>query len=767
MVLSWSRRVAATIVLLPALGLEALAQDSPTLRIFVVDAAGKAVAGASVSLGDGENSRRFSARTADNGRAALEDVPAGFYHLGVEHPGFRPYQSERLDLPARNRELITVVLEGAFRDEVTVVAHSPLVTATGIDVPIADTPLNGGAVGAELIAQQGALTLSAALRNVAGAHARVDYGLYESYTFRGTSGDLDNVLLVDGIRQEGNRVSAQLSHVERVEVLRGPASVLYGNDAFGAAVNFVRKKPQAERVHEIAAGAGSWQDLRFEGGTTGAWGSRIQYRLDAGMSGADAWRGTRPRRLNVTPTLSWFPDARSNLVARYTYVRDRFRPDGGRPAALAGDPRLPHDRRLNTPNDFALSRDHNLHVTYSRQLGARSQLENTLALRQFDDEYFGAESYSLAGSRIERSALYFLHDRTPLMNRLTWSAAARLGVPHRLLAGYDYQRYRSDTDRSAFVPVTGLELPGLADLEPARDRLPVARFIRFEQDVHAVYVQDHVELGSRVKALAGARFDRYSRWSRTDPVTNGAAALGPVIERELDALTGRAGVVFRATDAYALYGSLSTAFRPNLQVPFDGRVLEPERGRQWELGQRLELFTGRLAANLAAFDLVKRNVTFSRIGNVFDQAGRVESRGFELDVEARPATGTVLSLNYSVTDAKFADFFAGTRDLTGLRPRNVPRHTANLWATKQLGRLSVAFGAQQVGRAYADNGNSVAFGDYTLLDAALAWRRGGLEIRVNVQNLLDADDYFTSAIYDTQLYPGARRSALLSLRLRL
>ncbi len=740
------------------------AQASGSLRGRVTDASQLNVQGAKLTLTNLATNASQTAVSDSNGAYHFTNVTPGWYELTVRSESFQIFTQRRLSISGETT--FDLRLEpGAVREEIVVLGSSELSTATKLDVAVRDTPITGGAISRTLIEQQGGVTLANVLRNVSGAHARVDYGLYQSLTFRGFSGDRDNVLLIDGIRNEGNRVNTQLSHIERVEVLKGPASVLYGAEAFSGAVNLIRKRPSAEPHYEGSFSVGSFQEYRGSFGATGGITDNLLYRFDVGGIAANQWRDTKPRLFNISPSLYWYPTSRAQFTLHYTFTRDRFATDGGLPTVNGAIVNVPLDRRYNTPNDFALSRDHNLQFTFNYQVGERSEVRNLTSIRRYDDEYFSAELYTPNGTSLQRGSLYFLHERNPILNQLQYTTTQQWGVKHRIVTGWEYQYFPNVTDRANFTTITPIDIFRPNETEPVRDRLPTARFIHFRQNINALYAQDHLELTPRLKALLGLRYDIFRRRSRTDPVTNGVSTLGTVVNRDLESLTGRAGLVYSVARGFSVYGSFGTAFRPNLQVPLDGRVLEPESGRQFEVGQRLEAFSGRLAWNAALYHYVKRNVTFARPGPFFDQAGKVRSRGFETDVELRPATTLIVTANYALTDAKFEDFFVGTTNLTGLRPQYIPRHTANLWATKWFKeRVGLAVGANYVGIMFSDNANQVRLGNYVLADAAVFLRLKQAEFAVNLNNLFNRRRYFNTAIYDFQLYPGAPFNALFTVR---
>jgi iron complex outermembrane recepter protein len=314
----------------------------------------------------------------------------------------------------------------------------------------------GRSVSGRIVDSQGAAIANArdlvsALKNVPGVNAFTTYGVYEYYAFRGF---LDSVQLVDGVRNEGNRINTQLTNVERVEVLKGPSSALYGGGALGATVNLIRKKPSATPTYEFVASAGSWGTWRGAAGAGGPLGNTTMYRLDIGGETAEGYRHNDATRFTSTPSLAWRLGDASQLNVYYTFNRDRFCGDAGLPLVdsdLDVPVRdnvldVPFDRNYRTPQDDATSVDHNLQVVFARQLTPSWGFRNAFSYRHFDDEYFLSEGVTFDPPRtILRDYLYFKHHRRPLTNLAGSTGALAKGVRQNVVFGWEGQRYHNYT----------------------------------------------------------------------------------------------------------------------------------------------------------------------------------------------------------------------------------------------------------------------------------------------------------------------------------
>jgi iron complex outermembrane receptor protein len=767
--LAYARRVlVVSFTLLIAAG--AYAQDSASvLRGRVLDPDGLAVVGATVTAGEGK------VTTASNGEFVFATLRPGTYTLAAESPGFKRSELTVTTGATAMRPVEVRLAIDSFATSVDVTGvKDRTVSVSKLNVPVKELPATINIVTSETIAEQGTNDLVSALKNVNSIYPYVGYGVYESYVFRGFT---ESVQLVDGVRTEGNRINTQTANVERIEVLKGPGSVLSGNEAFGGTVNLVRKKPSAERLYDLTMSAGSWGSRRVSGGASGPLvGNSLLYRLDFSYAQADGWRGNEQTRVNVTPSIDWIPTMRDRVSFYLTFNRDRFATDSGIPVINGEVPNIPSDRRLNAANDFARSLDLNYQWRYAHTLGRGIELRDTLSYRYFDDQYLSTEGMIFtAPSTISRKYLYFQHHRRPWLNQMELAVARHALVDHRLVAGYEYQRYNNVTDRSSASDQLAPAIDLFNPIESSPDiPTPLTRLDFFRNTYHAAYVHDQMDVTSRLHLHVAGRQDWYDRFNHNDPVsTAGIVTAGPSTRRETAAFTTRAGAVYQFTPAYSTYASYATSFRPVNTVPADGRNLDPETGRQYEVGQRFETAGGRLVFNNAVYEILKRNVAIARGGGLFDQAGEQRSRGAEVEVTGEPMPLLHVTGSYGYTRAVFPYFISGGADLSGKTPRFTPRHTFSLWSGYET-RHGVGgnIGARYVSSVFTNNTNTTKWGGYTLVDAALSLNRGMVRYGVNLNNITNRR-YFVGSItgvdsrgVSEQLYPGRAREVLFTVALR-
>jgi iron complex outermembrane receptor protein len=765
-----------------------LAQGTREIRGQISDQNQGSVSGATVILVDPTTQRSSRTISDARGEYRLDTLP-GRYRLRVTREGFQPI--EKSVEVAEQALILDLTLEPAQLGEVVnIVADAGGLTAAKLDVPLRDVPISLNTIPAELLESQAQNDLVSALRNVSSVNSYVGFGVYEYYRVRGFE---QAVQLLDGVRNEGNRMNTQLNSIESVEVLKGPASVLYGGGAIGGAINLVRKRPQRDPAWDLTVAGGSFATKRIAGGVTGGLiGDKLLGRLDFGFEDADGWRANSARRFNVTPSLLWLISPRDQINFHLTINRDRFATDAGIPVVGNQVPTIPMDRRFNTPQDFALSHDYNTRIYYTRTISEEIQFRNTFSYRYFNDEYFSAETLSVNPAvnptRVNRTFLYFDHHRRPVFNQMEGSVKFKTGVEHQAVGGWEYQRFFNFTNRSAAASTGTTPIDLFNPVETHTNRsFPISRIDSFANTFNAFYFQDQINLTKRLKAMIGGRLDLYRRWSRNDPVSNGDRRAGQRIEREKNAPTYRAGLVFQAKEWWAIYGSMATSFTPVNVVPFNQINLEPEEGRQFEIGQRLDLFQGRLNLTMAGYDIVRRNLAiFVRnipiidpvtgqsqgTGPQFDQAAAQRSRGFEFDLTGQPLAGLrrlQLVANYGYTNTSFTDYLSPSTnfDYTGRTVNFVPRHVGNFWTTYQWkSGLGGGLGGRYLSSVFTSNENDVRLGGYATWDLTAFYRRERWELTFNLFNALNKERYFVGGIYRTQLYPGRPLNYLVTLRIR-
>jgi iron complex outermembrane recepter protein len=712
--------------------------------------------------------------SAADGSFRIQGVPAGRRTLLVSGLGVA---TTRRDISVEGGESvtrITVLVDLAVNalDGITVEASRSPSRTVGIPAPLREIPLSVGTVDADRLQMQGVDNMLTALGNVTGVRPIETYGGFHHYNIRGFQ---DFVLLVDGVRDERHNISesapmSNLSTVDRVEVLKGPASVLYGHSALGGVINILRKQPSFTPAYELSAGVGSFGTRRTAVGATGPVTESLQYRFDAGLSEEEGWRGSGSTRSTAHLALRWTPSPRDEVGVQLGAMKDDYRLDAGLPTVNGVVPAgVARDTRYNSGQDFMdyerLDLQANWTRTFSPSLSLRAQ-----ASHAWDDYLYLSTEYLEVrpGNRVYREWFQFDTRVRPLQGVVELThQAERDGLRFRTMGGYAFNRIDRTRPRDRSLgEATEVDLFRPRDDQPA---VTVEEDILFvtEETIHGLYLQEFVEFDDRFRLLAGARLDLVDGLYRTDMlVTAGTPSTGTPTERTHSPVTFRLGAVWLPAPSLSVFSGYSTFFKQPRQIPVDGTPLDPETGWQAEAGVRYDP-TDRFSLTLAAYQIRKEDAIVGLGQGRFSQAGEAESQGFEVDARWDSGAGFQVSGGYSYTDAVYTSF----GNFTGNRIQYAPDHQAHLWGDYNLRSgplrgLTLSLGGNLVGDNWAGPDNAVLLPAYTVLNGALSYRLGAATLGVNVNNLLDGE-FFTTAINGFQLYPGAPRNVLVRVNWEL
>ncbi len=643
-------------------------------------------------------------------------------------------------------------------------------TATKTDTPIIDTPASIQVVPREVIKDQGATRLADVVRNVS------------SVQVGGTGGNRSDIFLIRGFA--ANRISRDgflsapsfgdagqlgLANVERVEVLKGPPSVLYGPADPGGLVNIVTKKPGAEPHYIITGRAGSFDfyesDIDFNQPLTED--GKLLARLNASYENAGSFRDyfVNSERIQVAPSLRWVPTSRTTVDFDLEYYRQDQQFDYGVVAVDGKALALPRERFLGERGDRAESDELRLQTSVDHEFNDDWSLR---ALARFSDtNATPTQSFPLGleadGRTLNRRFFAFNQDYQNYALQANLTGKFETGpLEHQLLFGADsnFTRFKSEA-RSAdldpidiFNPVYGAT-PGPLSAPGTQDR---------RIDFYGIYLQDLISFGDYWKLLLGGRFDTAkTRFDRNDV---------NVTDKWDQAFSPRAGLVYQPIDDLSIYASYTTSFLPPLSgASFDGEEFEPEEGEQFEIGVKRDWFDGRLSTTLAAYQLTRSNVSTADPQNpTFSiQVGEQRSRGVEFDVAGELAPGWNIIGSLAYLDAEV------TKDNTlpvGNRLVNAPKWSGSLWATyafqgSPLRGLEIGGGVFVVGDRKADFANQVDVDGYARVDLFARYEiNDNISLALNIENLFD-EDYVEGVVFGPNfIEPGAPRSVFGTVQIK-
>lgn len=636
-------------------------------------------------------------------------------------------------------------------------------TATKTDTPLMETPMSIHVVSKEQIESQGTQQLTQTLRYTPGLSAdiRGDTSRFDMMAFRGIGGVSDTFLYLDGLRMPrgASYLVPQIdTHLlERVEVLKGPASVMYGQAPLGGIVSMVSKRPTAERFQELGLSAGSHNRRQLawdSGGALNEDGS-LQYRLTALARKADTSVDmTQEERMLIAPSITWKPNADTQLTVMGLYQHD---PKGGFYGVLPSSGSILPNRYGPLPRHFfdgspdmnAFDRTHsNLGYEFSHRFNAQWSFKQNMRYTHMDLDSSQVGSTGLQADQrtLNRYALWSQEKLNALNIDTQLQGTLHAGaVQHQVLLGVDLQHDRwQQTQGYGAAPTLDILNPdyGQAISRPAAYTSPDRK-----QNLAGLYLQDQMKWG-RWSFTLGGRFDRAR-------VTNDNALARSFTQQTLSKFTWRTGVIHNFDSGFAPYASYATSFDPSVTANPYGDPFQPTTGKQYEVGVKYQPREQDALLTLSAFDLTQQNVLTqdpnSSLPNARVQAGEVRSRGVELEASFSPAKGMNIISGLSVIVPEITRSHGV--DLNK-RPITVARNTASVWgdykfADGAMAGWTVGAGVRHVGSAYADPANTQAIPAYTLIDAMLRYDLRylnlglrGMSLALNVTNLADKT-YFT------------------------
>src|SRR5262245_49729457 len=633
-----SVRVVVILVVLCGLASASDAQQL-SLQGTVRDATG-VVPGATVTLGSG-GAVTASTTTAQDGTYRFTGLAAGSYELTVELRGFETVV-RNVALGPNTPSVDVVMAVGRVTTAVTVTATAGKATATRLPVPDVDVPAQVSTIPQELMRQQGVNTVGDALKNSSGVQAIRWYGVYEQYTIRGFfDADRDgfNVVLLDGMRRNGNRYATQTNNIDAIEVLKGPGSILYGRGALGGSINIVRKKPQAVRSGEVSYRGGRFNTHQLAAGTTGPVGDsdRLLYRADVSVESSDGWRDAGADRFNVAPSLTWLMGNRARLTLHQVLVRDRFDGDGGVPLNIIDLPDFTRDVNFRLPADRILVEDSQTQALFSGSVAPGWELRNSLSFQRTSDQYFVTEGVygSPEENLVYREPLDFHHKRRPVQNQTEVVGRVDGFGTHNLLLGYEFHRDKYRTEVTAgddpdclcgywWLTIAPMDIRTMEETQGPLDIETIERTTFVNDRTQAFYLQDQIDIAPQVKVNLGYRLDDYKRSVDRE----GGLPFTPQ-RRDQIAHSYRAGIVYAPRFDQQFYVATATSFTPVNTVPADGTQLEPSTGRNYEFGHRWQGWNGRVDTTAALYFVSRNNVAVQQSALQYIQVGEQSSKGLD------------------------------------------------------------------------------------------------------------------------------------------
>lgn len=649
-------------------------------------------------------------------------------------------------------------------------------TGSRLGLSTRELPASVSVVTQDFIQLRGARTAVEAVENAVGMTGGTSVGSIPTFATRGFTGN-DITVMRDGIRQNTNSQAARPLDAflfDRVEVLKGPASLLYGEGAIGGAVNYVSKLPTATTQGETLLSASAWDTYRTAvgiGGPLGQADSPFGYRADFSRQSTNGFVDRNASELHAfAGALRWTISPTASLTLQGTYLTDEtesyygtpvvydavIKPSGAQvvgPVVTATDrlvnPRIAPGTRRNNYNitdNFAEAQNAFARLIFDAAPAPDFSVRNEAYVATQDFNWRNVESYTFnpATGLVNRGSFLLIYrDDVVLGNRLDFTFDHDLaGRPNRFVIGGLVER--ADQIRNSGQPGVISAAPAVSLLNPVGG---VGQAITYQKtaniivDTAAIYAENVFTLNDHFKLIGGLRYE-YINTERLSYL--GAAPF----EKTYRPLTGRLGAVWAINPAFSTYGSYSYAAQPVSQLVSLNAAQNAftlQTGRQFEVGIKSSHFNDRLSTTLAVFDIEKNDLlTQTLVGGVqtAQQIGAQVSQGAEFAVAIAPTRDWRIDANVAYTWlTEFRDFNenlgGGVISREGNRPPNIPTIVANAFVVRTLGAWQLSGGVRHVGERFANNNNGITLDAYTTFDSAVSYTYRAATITLRGRNLTD------------------------------
>ncbi|MBY6242601.1 TonB-dependent receptor [Methylosinus sp. Sm6] len=684
-------------------------------------------------------------------------------------------------------------------------ARSSTASATRTQTPLIDTPQSVQIVPREVIRDRQILNVLEAVQNVSGVQADNSGIFYDNFLIRSFSSGYGRSYR-NGLRVDGTGGTVDMAFTDRVEVVKGPASMLYGRIEPGGFVNVVTKRPQEDFAATLDTQFGSWGVSRTIADITGPVDAEktVLYRLMGVYDRADSWvnfdhrnNGAAALYLTFRPTENFEANVQFEHYEQMKSIRPGQIPvallydDSGKPVTIPGfnDQPAKLSRRYNqADNEYYSQFPFVVHRTvyafdWTWRFADKWKVTNAFHYIDAHENQNAIFTSGFDGVTASRSFYVGVVKRYQLSTNLNLIGEIDTGpVHHELLAGVDWFHYGDDWPSTGWLssfPALNVWAPSYGGVGPlmhsvadaGRDNtLFASRWQNF-----GAYVQDQIGFfEDRVHLLLGGRYDKaeesYGATYGSDSASCYPFCSPYPMQRNPDTtpLSPRVGLLVKADPDTSVYGSYSRSAGTNNGRGAAGDMFAPERGLQWEVGVKKLWMDGRLSTSLALFDLRKKNVLQADPFNpAFSLAvGEVTSRGVEFDVAGQLTENLSVIGSYTFNSVKITD--DNDNGNVGRRYYGAAPNVGSLWAkwdTAPGAREGFEFGAgfYAMDRRYGSNDNSWYMPSYVKFDAMAAWRtviaEHDVAFRFNVKNIGDERYFENSNGYNTAAY-GAPRTFL-------
>lgn len=658
------------------------------------------------------------------------------------------------------------------------------------DTPVKEIPQAVQFLEGKLLDDLNVTRLDTALELASGISKQNNFGgLWDSFAIRGFAGDenFPSGFLVNGFNGgRGYGGPRDASNVERIEVLKGPNSALFGRGEPGGTVNIVTRKPTFKEGGSFSVAAGSWDNYRVEGDYNLPLSDSVAVRINGSVEDAESFRDTvETRKYTVNPTFLAKLSDNDIFTYELEYVNQEVpfergvvaipsvNTDGSISYNLGA---IPNSRYLSNPNDgptkvevlgHQAQYQHDFSDEWTLMLGAGYKDTSFKGYSSDPELVLGRQMLDDDGRTLSRQRRYRDYSTTYLVFRGEISGKLETGsIIHNIRVGADYDRFKIDYLQTRYRPTAADQSYSIDIFNPdytiaAPTPTTVIQNATEIQKAWGVYAQDQVEITEQLKVRFGGRYDDFSQ--DIDLRLNGTNP-----KKSYTKFSPMAGLVFEPTSSISLYASYGKGFRPNSGVGANGQPFEPEISKSYEVGAKFVTPDGKISSTLSLYKMKKTNVLSTDPANpgFSKPVGAADSKGIEFDLNAKLPAGFELFLTYAYTDAGWA---TDVLDPNFSQPINkgdslinIPKQQGNILLFKNFAigdhEAMLGAGVNHVGRRLGETATTFFLPSYTIAKIlGSVTINDQIKLSANVDNLFNKK-YYASSYAALWIQPGRPRS---------
>ena len=653
--------------------------------------------------------------------------------------------------------------------------------ATKSNVPLRDVPQAVNVIPEQLFREQAAQSMQDVLRNVPGVGMSSGDGQRDQVTIRGFTAIADQ--FIDGIRDDA-LYFRDLSNIERVEVIKGPAAVLYGRGSSGGLINRVTKKPQAGTFGEVTLNLGSHDLKRVSFDANTAATEAVALRVTGAHEDSGSFRDQGfVQRSSIAPAIAAQLGADTKLLVQGEFAKDKRITDFGIPSFNGRPVDVPSPTYYGSGNarrdDYTATEVSSLTVALDHRFNDALSVRNVTRYYTYELD----RNNTLPGGTVDTATLtvgrsrgtvarqedgWFNQTDFTFKNTLggikqDWLFGLELGRQHK------FQNFisQANIDRVSVFNPGGTVPPAMSGAVLAAANPANSVF-----DVTGLYAQDQVTLSPEWKALLGIRHDSFKQ--ATEFVRTGAP-----LAREDNTWSPRAGLVWQPSESAAFYVSFSKSYQPSgeaFALAANNASNGPEQTQNREVGAKLDFLGGAFSVTAALFNLERSDIKTAdpTSPGTLINVGKQRTNGLELTASGRLPQGWDVFAGYAYLDGRITQSTATQASpqtpvvqipLQGKRPSLTPKHSGSVWAVKQLGSgFSAGGGLNYSAERFASASNAVVLPGYLTGDLAVYYRSKLVDVAINLKNVTNKK-YIVSAhgSNDNLLVPGAPREVQVAV----